>query len=1234
MSTLLERLVGDRNSLGSPGWKKPQHLLDAIAKRKKKRRASQRALYSQGGNVSLDARHASLLAFAQSRGDAPAPKKDQVKGSDVNAEGSAKNKSGDISLKEKAAEFAKSKPSKRAFCPNGEGNGVTNDCSPAQTAKSFPKGSQNLRDAVDSVSPDPEQVWNRSKGLAETPAPKQMDDIANEQTSNTGVPLTPEAEASYGSLVDEIGRQYEALTAAGLKARAWRGDGEPYGDPPGSTKPNSNKMREEVAKTGEFSFFMTDKGFGTGDATPDHPMLRETKYKTADGEPMIANDLFRVVHDMVAHVRGGYSFSTNGEYNGMLTHASTLPEAAWPALFAETFGQNAVYEKTKNYAPQNAYASKVGPEIIRSELKKRTKSSRAAKNDGDEPLGYQHIKSRPALLKSLVEKRAFCPNGEGGGVTNDCGSTSSASQATPEVKQWAKEKFPSPEKAKAFTKWFGDSKVVSDNGEPLVVFHGTATSEAFDEFDIGKGSTASLHGPGIYLTDSSGIASEYGSGGHVKPLYASIKSPMDLDASATPESEKAVRKALESYREESPKKGWQAKVNASVNDALRRLDSSGSNQQMLTSIHGTHLGIEERETPSGRTLVYKSFGAELNAELLTRGGFDGIKHRGGRIMGDGRDHAVFIAFSPSQVKSATGNSGAFDGKDKRITRSESRGDAPAPKKDQVKGSDVNAEGSAKNKSGDISLKEGTISSLKKKVEEHNAAMREAGKPDWTHVRLSALKAVFRRGAGAFSTSHRPGMARDQWAMARVNAFLTLARRGRPENAKYTTDNDLLNSKHPKHSKESRSDDCGRDDDGRFSSNNKCGGQVDMPKEDPRGRMRYESGVQTDAARKLYQMGTSEKKLKGLVEALGGDVSTTRADINPPSVDVTVADKDGNKLFHIEVQNGRARLYPTKDLSDDELGVIKNAASKAFAGRDADTKIKVFSKASDMKSWEKENAAKIKAWEDKYRFSVLLPPHERPKKWERSLDARYASLLAFAESRDCGQESDGKFSKGNTCASGIAADAAKGAAKGAALGAIAGFAKSFLPQVAASNAAIGAVAGAVKGIYDNQMKPTRVSNRIKRLGMTDEGVANIVKSLGGSKDSVASTTGRSRLTVKIKNRDGKVTHVVDFTNKTLTIYPKKAGKELSDSELQAVKEIASANAPKQTKFAVKSDSLSYAKRIARNGFEVTASKGGIMIATAFASAYGSAVPDIVGGIADFYLDTHFTDSFYRKPNAKR
>ena len=67
-----------------------------------------------------------------------------------------------------------------------------------------------------------------------------------------------------------------------------------------------------------------------------------------------------------------------------------------------------------------------------------------------------------------------------------------------------------------------------------------------------------------------------------------------------------------------------------------------------------------------------------------------------------------------------------------------------------------------------------------------------------------LKAVYRRGAGAFSTSHRPGMNRNQWAMGRVNAFLKLLKSGKPTNSAYTTDNDLLPAKHPRSTKRDNS----------------------------------------------------------------------------------------------------------------------------------------------------------------------------------------------------------------------------------------------------------------------------------------------------------------------------------------------------------------------------------------------------------------------------------------------
>jgi hypothetical protein len=119
---------------------------------------------------------------------------------------------------------------------------------------------------------------------------------------------------------------------------------------------------------------------------------------------------------------------------------------------------------------------------------------------------------------------------------------------------------------------------------------------------------------------------------------------------------------------------------------------------------------------------------------------------------------------------------------------------PAPKKDQKKGSKKNKPDSAKNPSGKITFSKEVTAQLSKKVAEHNA------KGKGSKATLGMLKAVYRRGAGAFSTSHAPKMSRHGWAIARVNAFLTLLRTGKPSNSAYTQDNDLLPKNHPKKSK--------------------------------------------------------------------------------------------------------------------------------------------------------------------------------------------------------------------------------------------------------------------------------------------------------------------------------------------------------------------------------------------------------------------------------------------------
>ncbi len=123
--------------------------------------------------------------------------------------------------------------------------------------------------------------------------------------------------------------------------------------------------------------------------------------------------------------------------------------------------------------------------------------------------------------------------------------------------------------------------------------------------------------------------------------------------------------------------------------------------------------------------------------------------------------------------------------------------APAPASDQIQGSEENEPDSAQGAGGSVTFSEATTTALRNKVTEHNDKMAEQNKPDYTRTTLGQLKAVYRRGSGAYSTSHRPGISRAAWSMARVNAFLYLLRNGRPENPNYVTDNDLLPEGHPR-----------------------------------------------------------------------------------------------------------------------------------------------------------------------------------------------------------------------------------------------------------------------------------------------------------------------------------------------------------------------------------------------------------------------------------------------------
>jgi lambda family phage portal protein len=158
--------------------------------------------------------------------------------------------------------------------------------------------------------------------------------------------------------------------------------------------------------------------------------------------------------------------------------------------------------------------------------------------------------------------------------------------------------------------------------------------------------------------------------------------------------------------------------------------------------------------------------------------------------------------------------GQMDARDnKELARPVSQ--TPAPPKERIKGSKENPEGTAstRSKAGDIEISAENEEALKNKIAEFKDKHPSRKAPT-----LGALKKVFRRGAGAFSTSFRPTItggkpnSRNAWAMARVNKFLKMAGGGEVKESYRKADGDLLEERF----------DCGTGAGG-FREGNTCAG---------------------------------------------------------------------------------------------------------------------------------------------------------------------------------------------------------------------------------------------------------------------------------------------------------------------------------------------------------------------------------------------------------------------------
>jgi hypothetical protein len=154
-------------------------------------------------------------------------------------------------------------------------------------------------------------------------------------------PSNPQVKAAYAELIKQTRAQYDALADAGYKF--WFIDG----DNPGEYASSPWNAMRDLRANQSMGVFPTISGFGTREVdVSNNPLLEETglawPYGSPDGTPVpvLANDLFRAVHDAFGHGIEGAGFRANGEENAWQAHIRLFTGLAKGALTSETRGQN------------------------------------------------------------------------------------------------------------------------------------------------------------------------------------------------------------------------------------------------------------------------------------------------------------------------------------------------------------------------------------------------------------------------------------------------------------------------------------------------------------------------------------------------------------------------------------------------------------------------------------------------------------------------------------------------------------------------------------------------------------------------------------------------------------------------------------------------------------------------------------------------------------------------------
>jgi len=209
----------------------------------------------------------------------------------------------------------------------------------------------------------------------------------------------------------------------------------------------------------------------------------------------------------------------------------------------------------------------------------------------------------------------------------------------------------------AFRKWFGRSAVLTPEGQPLVVYHGSTSDftdfEAFDAKRCNENAGTGVPCGTYFFSSDPDVAASYTASrrsGHITPVYLSLQHPLILNAHGDAWSSIAAERHL----------------GRRIYSCLGEYDTPSIND---LARFARHVEADWEPSHEGSWFSQHAHPWELPEPKVPK--YDGLIVRNVRDSGPGEKSSLFtvsntyVAFHPRQIKSAVANT-TFDPKDSRI----------------------------------------------------------------------------------------------------------------------------------------------------------------------------------------------------------------------------------------------------------------------------------------------------------------------------------------------------------------------------------------------------------------------------------------------------------------------------------------------------------------------------------------------------------------------------------------